>query len=65
MEIIILAVIALVGLILGAVITFLFLKMLNKGKADAIVKEAEAEAEVIKKDKMLQAKERFLQLIRI
>ena len=62
MEIIILAVIALVGLILGAVITFLFLKMLNKGKADAIVKEAEAEAEVIKKDKMLQAKEKFLQL---
>jgi ribonuclease Y len=62
MDIIIIAVIALVGLILGAVITFLFLKMLNKGKADAIVKEAEAEAEVIKKDKMLQAKEKFLQL---
>ena len=62
MDIIIIVVIALVGLILGAVIAFLFLKMLNKGKADAIVKEAEAEAEVIKKDKMLQAKEKFLQL---
>ena len=46
MDIIIIVVIALVGLILGAVIAFLFLKMLNKGKADAIVKEAEAEAEV-------------------
>lgn len=62
MDIIITLVTALVGLILGAVIAFLFLKMLNKGKADAIVKEAEAEAEVIKKDKMLQAKEKFLQL---
>jgi ribonucrease Y len=62
MDIIITVVTALVGLILGAVIAFLFLKMLNKGKADAIVKEAEAEAEVIKKDKMLQAKEKFLQL---
>jgi ribonuclease Y len=33
-----------------------------QAKAKAIVSEAEKEAEVIKKDKMLQAKEKFLQL---
>ncbi|MBA3972445.1 MAG: ribonuclease Y [Bacteroidetes bacterium] len=62
MEIIIIAVIAAGGLILGALITFMVIKMLNKGKAQSIIKEAEAEAEVIKKDKILQAKEKFLQL---
>ncbi len=62
MDIIIISVIAAGGLILGALITFLITKMANKGKAQSIIKEAEAEAEVIKKDKILQAKEKFLQL---
>ncbi|MCX6295753.1 MAG: Rnase Y domain-containing protein, partial [Bacteroidetes bacterium] len=62
MDILTILVIAAGGLLLGALITFLITKMSNKGKANAIIREAEAEAEVIKKDKMLQAKEKFLQL---
>lgn len=50
------------GLLLGVLITYLVIKKANKNKANSIIKEAEAEAEVIKKDKMLQAKEKFLQL---
>lgn len=50
------------GLLLGVLITVLSIKKINAGKAKNIIKEAEAEAEVIKKDKMLQAKEKFMQL---
>lgn len=39
----------------------IYLKVLS-GKADAIVKEAEEKGETIKKDKLLQAKEKFLAL---
>lgn len=53
---------ALVALILGAVITFVIIKKSNEGKATNIIKDAEAKAEVIKTDKILQAKEKFLQL---
>ncbi len=52
----------LVGLGIGAITTFLMIKKSNEGKAQTIIKDAEAEAEVIKKDKILQAKEKFLQL---
>src|ERR1035437_813419 len=61
-EIIIIAGAALLGVGLGALVTFLFIKKANEGKAKSIIKDAEAEAEVIKKDKILQAKEKFLQL---
>ncbi len=54
--------IALAGLILGAIITFVIIKKSNDGKAISIIKDAEAKAEVIKTDKILQAKEKFLQL---
>ena len=53
---------ALIGLVLGAIITFLVIKKTNEGKAANIVKDAESKAEVIKTDKILQAKEKFLQL---
>lgn len=53
---------ALVGLVVGALVTFLVIKKSNEGKAATIIKEAEAKAEVIKTDKILQAKEKFLQL---
>ncbi|MFY9311402.1 MAG: ribonuclease Y [Bacteroidia bacterium] len=53
---------ALVGLVVGALIAFLVIKKSNEGKAANIIKEAEAKAEVIKADKILQAKEKFLQL---
>jgi ribonuclease Y len=54
--------VALIGLVLGAIIAFLVIKRSNEGKATNIVKDAEAKAEVIKTDKILQAKEKFLQL---
>lgn len=53
---------ALVGIGLGALITYMVIKKANATKADGIIKVAEAEAEVIKKTKMLQAKEKFDQL---
>lgn len=62
MDIIIIAVIAAGGLILGALITFLIIKMVNKGKAASIIKEAEIKGDVIIKEKNLLAKEKFLQL---
>ena len=52
----------LAGLGIGAVATYLFITKSNETKSNRIVKEAEAEAEIIKKDKILQAKEKFLQL---
>ncbi|WP_224484784.1 ribonuclease Y [Robertkochia aurantiaca] len=65
--------IGIIAVVIGAVIGFVIAKSLEKGKgskliaaarkeADAIVKEAKSEAEGIKKDKILQAKEKFLEL---
>ncbi len=64
-----LIIVGVVGLVLG----FLIAKILERGKAsrtitnakrdaDAILKEARKEGETIKKDKILQAKEKFLEL---
>jgi ribonuclease Y len=57
------------ALIAGALITFLVMRKTNEGiekaaqeKADIIIKEAEAKAELVKKDKMMEAKEKFFQL---
>lgn len=50
------------GLILGAILTYVLVQLLAKGKSKQILAEAEAEAEVIRKDKILQAKENFFQL---
>lgn len=53
-------IVALVALVIGGVISYiLFSKVVTKRK-DKIIREAEAEAEVLKKDKILQAKEKFL-----
>lgn len=49
-------------LILGAGVSYLIWQAALKNKSRKIVSEAETEAEVIKKEKILQAKERFLQL---
>lgn len=55
-------VIAIISLLVGGLISFLLVKFgLNK-KSAKIIHEAKAEAEMIKKDKILQAKEKFLQL---
>lgn len=53
---------ALGGLAVGAIVMNVLLNSALKSKRDAIIKEAEAEAESIKKDKIIQAKEKFLQL---
>ncbi len=61
------------GLFLGALVGFLVAKSLEKTKASKLIKNAEAEAEsiikkanaegdAIKKDKLLQAKEKFIEL---
>ena len=70
MKTIILAAIFNLPVILAVVIAFLaggtlsyFLWNLALGKKkEKIIREAETESEVIKKDKILQAKEKFLQL---
>lgn len=46
----------------GAAVTWLIIGNQQKGKAAQIIKEAESKAEVIRKDKELQAKEKFMQL---
>jgi ribonuclease Y len=53
-------IVAIAAFAIGGVISYiLFSKVITKRK-DKIIREAEAEAEVIKKDKILQAKEKFL-----
>jgi len=59
---ILLIIIALISLAAGGIITYLFHLMILRNRSTNIIKEAESEAEVIKKDKILQAKEKFLQL---
>ncbi len=56
---------ALIGVgtfITGAVLSYFITQRNNRRRAHNIIKEAETEAEMIKKDKILQAKEKFLQL---
>ncbi len=53
---------AVVGLVAGVLMGFLIFNNLLKSKKAGIIKEAELEGETIKKDKIIQAKEKFLQL---
>ncbi|MFZ4797155.1 MAG: ribonuclease Y [Bacteroidia bacterium] len=46
----------------GAVVMFIVNNNLQKNKANTLLKDAEAQAEIIKKKKELEAKEKFLQL---
>lgn len=54
--------IAIVALALGAAIATAIQRYLARGKAAAIVEEAKAEAEVIKKNKLLEAREEELRI---
>ncbi len=56
---IIIGAIALVG---GGFISYFVLQRALKRKSESIIKDAQSEAEVLRKDKILQAKEKFLQL---
>lgn len=51
-----------VGIIVGALIAQFLATKTQKTKATALLKEAEKEGEQIKKEKILQAKEKFLEL---
>jgi len=52
----------LIGLIGGGIVAFVLQNTLLKSKKEQILKEAESEGESMKKEKILQAKERFLKL---
>jgi ribonuclease Y len=62
MELYVVVIIAVVALAAGAGLMWAVNSSVLKKKNEALLKEAEDKAEVIKKDKMLEAKERFLQL---
>ena len=53
---------ALVGLVGGGAVVYLVLNAAMKKRSDVILKEAEVQAEALKKEKIVQAKEKFLQL---
>lgn len=64
---------SIIGVFLGVIIGFIIAKVLEKNNASkliknakksasAILKEAKSEGESIKKDKILQAKEKFIEL---
>jgi ribonuclease Y len=55
-------VIGISAFIFGGLVTWIAVTQAFKNRAKRIIREAENEAEVIKKEKMLQAKEKFLQL---
>lgn len=55
-------IIPIVTFLIGGGITWLTLRVLLKSRLESIIKEAEQEAEVIKKNKLLEVKEKFLHL---
>ena len=55
-------IIVVLSFLLGSVISFLILKNANISKSNSILEDAKKEAERIKKDKILQAKEKFIEL---
>ena len=48
-----------VGLIVGGVVAYILFSKVLTGKRDAMIREAEEKAEIIKEKKILQAKEKF------
>ncbi|HAM99559.1 MAG TPA: ribonuclease Y [Marinilabiliales bacterium] len=55
-------VIAVISVIAGGIISYIIVKLGLSRKSKRIIHDAETEAEMIKKDKILQAKEKFLQM---
>ncbi|MDR1369149.1 MAG: ribonuclease Y [Dysgonamonadaceae bacterium] len=55
-------IIGVVGLIIGAVVAWIAVNTVAKSKSRKIIEEAEKEAETIKKNKLLEVKEKFLGL---
>ncbi len=61
-EIIIYIIVAAVSLLVGALVTSTILRKAVERKSENILKEAKEKAELLKKEKIFQAKEKFLQL---
>lgn len=55
-------IIGILAFVVGGILAYFILQKALKSKSEKIIQEAQAEAEVIKKDKILQAKEKFFQL---
>lgn len=55
-------IISMVTCLIGGLLTWISMRFLFKSRYDSILKEAEKEAEVIKKNKLLEVKEKFLHL---
>ena len=53
-------IVSIVCFLVGGLLSYLMLRFVLKSKAESILKEAQAEAEVIKKNKLLEVKEKFL-----
>lgn len=51
-----------VALLIGGVLTWLGMRFILKSKYDSVLRDAEKEAEVIKKNKLLEVKEKFIHL---
>ena len=62
MNYILLIIAVVVSFAIGASITYFIQQRAIKTRSKNIIKDAEVEAEVIKKEKILQAKEKFFQL---
>ncbi|MFI5220796.1 MAG: ribonuclease Y [Bacteroidia bacterium] len=62
MEIYLIVIIALVAFGIGILLMFLINRSILAKRSKEIIKEAEVTAEMMKKDKMLEAKEKFMQL---
>ena len=60
--IVIIAAAAIIGIGLGIFVTYGMLRKGIESKADNIIKDAEKQANILKEKRMLEAKERFLQL---
>lgn len=58
-------ILTIVAFLVGGALSYGFFKYGLKTKYDTIIKEAETEAEVIKKNKLLEVKEKFLNKKRI
>ena len=61
-EILIIVIVGISALFLGGLVASTLLRKAIERKSESILSEAQEKAEVIKKDKILQAKEKFLQL---
>ena len=62
MEIYLVIIFVMLSLGAGAAVMWMVNNNLSQSKSAQIIKEAEEKAEILKKDKLLEAKEKFLQL---